>query len=91
MPQIMTKLSERLKMKRSRQSHRNVTHTMDQILWDFAMCFGDGLPRSKRRELSQEQIATSALRAFELTGHAVRQADAEGNLTWKATPELHHR
>ena len=88
MLKITTKLSERLGMKQLRQSHRNVTHTMDQILWDFARFYGEKLPRLTRRKLSQEEIATSALRAFEATGHAVRQADADGNLTWRATPEL---
>ena len=38
--------------------------------------------------MSEEQIAICALRAFKKTGFAVRQADAKGNLTWKATPEM---
>jgi hypothetical protein len=66
----------------------NVSHTMDQILWDFGQCYGEKLPRSTRKDLSQEQIAICALRAFEKTGFAIRHADAEGNLTWKATPEM---
>ena len=66
----------------------NVSHTMDQILWDFGQCYGEKLPRSTRKDLSQEQIAICALRAFKKTGFAVRQADAKGNLTWKATPEM---
>jgi hypothetical protein len=82
----MTKLSERLKMKRSRHSDKNVTHTMDQILWDYSQIYGEKLPPG--RKLSEEEIAICGLRAFEEYGHAVREADVDGNLTWRATAKM---
>ena len=88
MPQITTKLSKLMKMKRPQQSSWNVTHTMDQILWDYAKYYGEKLHRSTRMKLSEEEIAISALRAFEVQGHAVREADVDGNLTWRATPKM---
>jgi len=88
MPQILTKLSERLKMKRLPQSQSNVTHTIDQILWDFSQIWGETLPQSPGLKLSKEEIAICGLRAFEEGGCAVREADADGNLTWRATPEM---
>lgn len=88
MPQILMKLSERLKMKRLRQSQSSVIHTMDQILWDFSQIWGETLPPSPGQKLSEAEIAICALRAFEASGRAVRETDADGNLTWRATPEM---
>ena len=72
----------------SNKSNTNVSHTIDQILWEFGQRFGEMLPRSKRKHLSREQIAICALRAFEAGGLAIRKADADGNFTWRATPEM---
>ena len=72
----------------NKQSSANVSHTMDQILWEFGQGYGEKLPRSKRKHFSREQIAIFALLAFEANGFAIRTEDANGNQIWKATPKM---
>ena len=65
-----------------------MTHTIDQVLWEFGAMLVEVACPSSRRALTQEQIAIHALCAFEAGGFAIRETDADGNLTWRAAPEM---
>jgi hypothetical protein len=57
-------------------------------LWDYSQTIGEKLPRKMWEEAGLEEIAIGGLAALEKLGRAVRHTGADGNLTWKATPEV---
>jgi hypothetical protein len=63
---------------------------MDEILWQFGKLYYKKWCREnpKQSDVSVGVVVMSLLLAMEATGHAAKQLDADGSVTWTATDKF---
>jgi hypothetical protein len=61
---------------------------MDEVLWEFSKRYGTLYTAQTGICLGERAAAVAGLLAFENSGDAVRCANSDGSITWKATPKF---
>ena len=62
---------------------------MDKILTEYAdQAYETARPRRNGVQTTRDQVSAETLAELEATGDAMRFVDANGQIAWKATPQL---
>lgn len=62
---------------------------IENVIWQFAKLYQRKLVTAHPDcEINMSVAAVATLRAFKESGHAVEHPNADGSVTWKATPKF---